>query len=142
MVFATVLASAPWLMGCPADNAKAPPGGEKAAAAAREEAEKYAQGLRRGIVRGQGDRARSDLQNVRDALEKYAADASAYPDASSCADLASALGSHRFPNFPDTDPWGGSYDCRSTSGGYSLRSAGEDRSAGTADDLVLEGGTP
>jgi hypothetical protein len=120
---------------------QAPPGGEAASKAARAAGEAYAKSLRRPIERGRGDRAQADLDALRRALEQHAADRSSYPEASSCVDLAAALADYRTP-VPERDPWGGAYECRSSEGGYSLRSAGEDGRMGTGDDIVVEGGTP
>jgi hypothetical protein len=120
---------------------QAPPGGGAASRAAGEAAEAYAQGLRRGIVGGQRDRAVAALGAGRRALQQYAADQASYPEASSCAALAAALGG-AVPAVPATDPWGNAYDCRSAAGGYRLLSAGEDGVRGTGDDLVVEGGSP
>ena len=118
---------------------QAPPGGEAAARAAYAAGESYAKSLKRPLDRGRSDRGRADLDAVGRALEQHGADHSAYPDASTCADLAAALAAYRTP-VPETDPWGGAYECLSRAGGYSLRSAGEDGRMGTGDDIVVEGG--
>jgi len=114
---------------------------KKAQEATAAAADAYAKGLVRGINTGKKDRAFSDLDNTRRALEQYAADQSGYPDASSCGDLLAKLPS-RGSTLPERDPWGNPYECRSAAGGYSIRSAGEDGSPGTGDDVVLEGGAP
>jgi len=114
---------------------------KKAQEATAAAADAYAKGLVRGINTGKKDRAFSDLDNTRRALEQYAADQSGYPDASSCGDLLAKLPSRGSP-LPERDPWGNPYECRSAAGGYSIRSAGEDGSPGTRDDVVLEGGAP
>lgn len=115
-----------------------PPGGEKAAAAASEAGESYAKGLNRGIQRASRDRLLGDFLAAQRALEQRAADESAFPIAGSCADLARAAG----VSIPEVDPWGTAVECRSGADGYLLRSAGEDGVSGSADDVLVEGGTP
>ncbi len=129
------------LAGCSSEPS-APPGGKAAAKAASDAAEAYAKGLRRGIERGKRDRALSDLESARRALEQYAADRSEYPEADSCAALAAALPARGRPAAPERDPWGAAYECRSSREGFSLRSAGEDGAPGSADDVLIEGGSP
>ena len=119
---------------------QAPPGGEAASKAAYGAAEAYAKGLRRGIERGKRDRAVSDLQSMQRALEQYAADQSAYPEADSCAALHAALFAGGGTAPPDRDPWGAPYECRARGDGYFIRSAGEDGVAGSEDDVVVRGG--
>jgi hypothetical protein len=117
-----------------------PPGGAAAAAAAGEAADRYSSGLRRAIDTGKRDKAMSVLRAVGSALEQHVIDVSAYPDAPTCQSLSAALSLRGGQEMPRTDPWGTPYDCRSRSGGYVLRSAGEDGQQGTADDLVVKGG--
>lgn len=119
------------------------PGGEKAQEAATAAGEDHGNALGRGITRGQEGRARGDLEAAQRALEQYAADASSYPRAGSCAELAGALGPlGRLLKISGDDPWGSAYECRSHEGGYTLRSHGPDKQAMSPDDIVLEGGSP
>jgi len=104
-------------------------------------ADAYAKGLVRGIDRGKQDRAASDLANVKRALEQYAADESSFPEAATCSDLLSRLPS-RSPLLPEQDPWGNYYECHSSAAGYVIRSPGDDHAPGTADDVVVQGGSP
>jgi hypothetical protein len=119
---------------------KPPPGGAAAAAAAGEAADRYASGLRRAIDTGKRDKALSVLRAVGSALEQHVIDVSSYPEAPTCQSLSDALSLRGGQGLPPADPWGTPYDCRSRSGGYVLRSAGEDGQQGTEDDLVVEGG--
>jgi hypothetical protein len=114
---------------------------QKASEATEAAADAYAKGLVRGIERSKRDRAVSDLDGLRRALEQYAADSSGYPDATSCADLLSKVPS-RGVILPEKDPWGNDYSCSTSQTAYSLRSPGEDGAWGTPDDIAVEGGAP
>jgi hypothetical protein len=129
------------LSGCGIPSGSSPEevGGSKAAADA---GERYGSSLQRGIDRGKRDKTLGDLRSASRVLEQYHVDQSAFPEAGSCAALGEALAAYRGLGLQQSDPWGSPYQCRSWSGGYSLRSAGEDRQAGTGDDLVAEGGSP
>lgn len=119
------------------------PGGKEAQEAATQAGEDYGNALKRGITGGETARARGDLEAAQRALEQYAADASAYPQAGSCAELASALGrAGRLLKISGNDPWGSSYECLTRERGYTLRSYGPDGKAMSPDDIVLEGGSP
>lgn len=119
------------------------PGGKEASEAARATGEDLGNALGRGITRGEEQRARGDLEAAQRALEQYGADMSAYPQAGSCAELAGQLAAvARNLRISGDDPWGSAYECRSSDGGFSLRSYGPDGQAMSPDDLVVEGGTP
>ena len=117
------------------------PGGKAASKAAGEAGKAYGDALVRGITRGEEGKARSDLEAARRALEQFAADESAYPEAGNCAELASVFSSFGSLNVSGNDPWGSPYDCRSRHEGFTLRSHGPDQQALSADDIVLEGGS-
>lgn len=103
--------------------------------------EKYARDLARAIDKGKEERAKGDLHAAVRALEQYAIDHSAYPVASSCPELAAALGAARTGSVPIKDPWGNGYLCSSSQGGYRIESAGDDGEQATADDISVGGGS-
>lgn len=119
------------------------PGGKEASEAARATGEDLGKALARPITRSEIERARGDLEAAQRALEQYSADESSYPQAASCAELAGGLGPFgRNLRISGTDPWGGTYECRSWGEGYALRSAGPDGASMSPDDIVVEGGAP
>lgn len=118
------------------------PGGREAQAAATAKGEELGNALGRGITRSEDLKAKGDLEAAQRVLEQYGADASSYPQAGSCAELAGALGPlARSLRISGSDPWGHGYECRSSERGYTLRSYGADGNALSEDDIVVEGGS-
>lgn len=103
--------------------------GEKAAAAAV-----------RGVDRAKVERTLGHLEGYRFALTRYEVDQGGFPQGSSMDDLASALVPGYMPRLDRQDAWGSPYAYSSDGVGYTIASAGEDGSAGTADDVVLRDG--
>ena len=140
LVLASLLAST--LAGC----SGAPehlPGGKAGSEAAKAAGEDLGNALARPLTRSEVEKARGALEAAQRALEQFAADQSAYPEAGSCAELAGSLGPFgRNLAIAGSDPWGVPYECRVSADGFTLRSAGPDGVALSPDDIVIEGGSP
>jgi hypothetical protein len=82
------------------------------------------------------------LQQLDGAIDAYYREERKYLDSERIADLLDAL-SPRYISTPHRfDLWGNQFDYEGRANRYRLRSAGPDGRLGTADDLIVTGGTP
>jgi hypothetical protein len=94
----------------------------------------------RGIDRASSERTLNRLEQLRLALDRYAADNSGYPAGSSLAAIAGDLSPYLKP-LQETDAWGNVMSYSSDGRSYTVVSGGPDGRAGTEDDYVLNDGS-
>ncbi len=125
-VLSSVLTFLPALLACVAPGC----GAEKT----------YTSGLVQGARAAEMQDTRQKLEQIGAALDRYALDHSAYPQASSLDEAQAALSPAYGPGLPRADGWGRPIRLRSDSEGFVVSSDGQDGAPDTPDDLRREAG--
>jgi hypothetical protein len=106
----------------------------------RPEAEsEYGDALLRSMDRGKAERVRGNLRTMHQALTGYMTAEGTYPQTSDVGELGRMLRPY-VARVDTNDPWGTPYRYESTGSSYTIHSAGQDTSFGTADDIVSRDG--
>ena len=82
--------------------------------------------LLNAVNRGKQKRTMADMRAIATAIESYAVDNSAYPDASSFATLATLIEPSYITTLPAADGWGRSFTIDSAPVQYTVWSGGSD----------------